>query len=75
MVINRLRAGVVKTKANKVIWGYQEGIGMCECDEVQSNEHLLQCVLAPTGYTIDDLAIANKRRLISIAIFWLKQNI
>jgi len=38
--LNRLRAGVVKTKVNMMKCGYQEGLGMCECGEVKSNEHL-----------------------------------
>ncbi|KAL4098793.1 hypothetical protein QTP88_023329 [Uroleucon formosanum] len=73
--LNRLRTGVAKTKANMRKWGYQkESDILCECGEDQSDDHLLQCTLAPPGCTTDDLALANEKA-ISIATHWLKQNI
>jgi len=38
--INRLKAGVAKTRVNMVKWGYQEGLDTCECGESQSDEFL-----------------------------------
>ncbi|VVC36419.1 Hypothetical protein CINCED_3A018023 [Cinara cedri] len=70
-----LRTGVAKTKSNMMKWGYQKELDiLCECGEDQSNDHLLQCTLAPPGCTTDDLALANEKA-ISITIHWLKQNI
>jgi hypothetical protein len=73
--LNRLRTGVAKTKVNMRKWGYQkESDILCECGEDQSDDHLLQCTLAPPGCTTDDLALANEKA-ISTATHWLKQNI
>jgi len=73
--LNRLRTGVAKTKVNMRKWGYQkESDILCECGEDQSDDHLIQCTLAPPGCTTDDLALANEKA-ISIATHWLKQNI
>jgi len=58
----------------KVKWGYQEGPDTCEYGERQSDEHQIKCALAPPGCTTDNLAIANENAL-SIATYWLKQNI
>lgn len=59
--LNRLRTGVAKTKASMVKWGYQKELDiLCECGEDQLDEHLLQCTLAPSGCTTDDLALANE---------------
>jgi len=54
--------------------GYQEGPDTCECGESQSDEHLIQCILALPGCTTDDLAFANENA-ITVATHWLKQNI
>jgi len=45
-----------------------------KCGEDQSDDHLLQCALAPPGCTTNNLALANEKA-ISIATHWLKQNI
>jgi len=51
-------------------WGYQkEPDILCECG--QSDDHLL---LTPPKCTTDDLALANEKA-ISMATYWLKQNI
>jgi len=56
-------------------WGYQkESDILCEYGEDQSDDHLLQCTLAPPGCTTDDLVLANEKA-ISIATHRLKQNI
>lgn len=69
--INRLRAGVFKTRDNMIKWGYHEGPDTCECGKRQSDEHLIKCALATPGCTINDLVIANVNA-ISIATYWLK---
>jgi len=56
-------------------WRYQnEPDILCECSEDQSDDYLLQCMLAPPGCTTNDLTLANEKT-ISIATHWLKQNI
>jgi len=54
--------------------GYQEGPDTCERGETQSDEHLLQCALAPPGCTIDDLVLVNENA-VSVATHWFKKNI
>jgi len=70
-----LRTGVAKTKANMMKWGYQkEPDILCECGEDKSDDHLLQCTLAPPRCKAYESTVANEKS-IAIATRWLKQNI
>lgn len=78
--LNRLRADVSKTKANTVNWGYEEEPDTCECGEAQSDKYLLQYVIAPSGCTTNDLALANKKAILIgegaiLTTYWFKKNI
>lgn len=60
---------------NMMKWGYQkETYIICECVKDQSDNHLLMYALAPPECITDNLALANEKT-ISIATYWLKQNI
>jgi len=70
--LNWLRAQVAKKNEHGDI-GIPRLIILCECSEIQSDDHLLQCTLAsPKCKT--DLALVNEKA-ITVATYWLKSNI
>lgn len=46
--LNRFQTKVGRCKANLENWGYlEDSLGLCECDEEQTMEHLLKCSKFP----------------------------
>ena len=55
--LNRLRAGVGRSKVSLKKWGYTTGSTMCDCGtEPQTMQHLLHCPLLEDDCTVSDLA-------------------
>lgn len=69
--LNRLRAGVGKTKDNLAKWGYLQEPPLCECGEVQTTKHLWQCSCCPVSCSEEELFKA-KENGIAVARFWAK---
>lgn len=64
---------MARTKANVVKWGFNEEDQTCECEERQTNEHLLPCTMSSAQCTKEDLILTNTNAL--KATYWLQHNI
>lgn len=69
--LNRLRAGVTRCKSNLQKWGFNIESSVCECGEIQTTSHLLQCRRCPKTCTVQDLLQATENAL-DVANFWAK---
>lgn len=67
--INRSRAVVAKNKRKRD--EHLEGPDVCESDEIQSDEYLLQYALAPAGCTIDDFHFLALAKYINILFYFI----
>lgn len=71
--LNRIRCGVAPVKTNLIRWGHkQPEDALCECGEIQSMEHLLNCHNCPHTCTLDDLWLA-KENAIDVARYWAER--
>ena len=60
--LNRLRAGVGRSKVSLSKWGYSSSPTICDCEtEPQTMEHLLKCPLLKEPCTAADLAQFSSR--------------
>ncbi|XP_063620938.1 uncharacterized protein LOC134793329 [Cydia splendana] len=69
--LNRLRSGVGRSKDNLLKWGINPGQSdaLCECGDLQTTQHMMQCSLCPTMCTTEDLIRATPRGL-EVAKYW-----
>ena len=67
--LNRLRAGVTRSRANQIKWGFPCESALCDCGEEQTTEHLLICPLCPAACIMEDLVCATPNAL-DVANFW-----
>uniref|UniRef100_A0A2S2Q8Z5 RNA-directed DNA polymerase from mobile element jockey n=1 Tax=Sipha flava TaxID=143950 RepID=A0A2S2Q8Z5_9HEMI len=72
--LNRLKAGVARTKANMIKWKFNGEDDSCDCGERQTDEHLLLCTMIPTQCTREDLILTNTNA-IEVAAYWSQHNI
>jgi len=57
-----------------VKWGFNEEDETCECEERQTDEHLLSGTMSPAQCTKEDLILKNTNSL-EVATYWLQHNI
>lgn len=72
-ILNRLKSGVARTKANTIKWGFNGEDETCDCGERQTDEHLLSCTMSPAQCTKEDLISTNTNAL-KVTTYWLQDN-
>jgi len=72
--LNRLRAGVARTKKSLVKWKKEDN-DLCKCGRVQDEKHLLECPMIDTQYKWTDL-FSNPNDAVTIVInYWTGKRI